>query len=56
MLPQDIDAEVEKLKVRKIELTNRLNFVTDFEEKEEIEKEIESIQKQIDLLESLRTK
>ncbi|MBI4010178.1 MAG: hypothetical protein HY361_03245 [Candidatus Aenigmarchaeota archaeon] len=47
---QDIDMEIEKLKFRKIELTNKLNIAYDFEEKEDIRLDIQRLQQQIDTL------
>lgn len=55
MLPEDIEEEIEKLKLRKVELTNKMNLTTDYEEKEEIKQSIDNIQKQIDLLEKLKS-
>lgn len=56
MLPKDVDSEIEKLKAKKIEIANRINLTTDFEEKEELQREIERIQAQIEILEKLKTK
>ncbi len=47
----DIESEIEKLRLKKVELTNKLNIEYDFDEKEEIRKEVQSIQQQIDTLE-----
>jgi hypothetical protein len=56
MLPKDVDAEIERLKIKKIEIANRINLTSDFEEKEELRREVERIQAQIEILEKLRTK
>lgn len=56
MFGKDIEVEIEKLKMRKVELTNKLNLVEEFEEKEQIESEIARIQKQIEILERLKGK
>jgi hypothetical protein len=56
MLPNEVDAEIEKLKVKKVELTSKLNLVEEFEEKEQIEDEIARIQRQIEILEKLKSK
>jgi hypothetical protein len=56
MLPNEIDAEIEKLKVKKVELTSKLNIAEEFEEREQLESEIARIQKQIEILEKLKTK
>lgn len=54
MLKEDIDKEIEKLKGKKVELTSRLNLINNFDEKEELQNEIEIIQKQIDVLEKFK--
>ena len=54
MLPEDVEAEVEKLRIKKIELANRLNLTNDYDEKEELRSDIERIQKQIDTLERFK--
>ena len=50
----DIDNEIEKLKMRKVEITHKLNMTDFVDEKEEYMKELESIQKQIEVLERLK--
>ena len=54
MLPEDVEGEIERLKLRKVELTNRLNIIDDYDEKEDLREDIERIQKQIDILERFR--
>ncbi|MBI2547371.1 MAG: hypothetical protein HYW23_02905 [Candidatus Aenigmarchaeota archaeon] len=49
----DIKDEIERLKMRKVELVHKLNLVEFMDEKEEYEKEIERIQRQIDILEKM---
>jgi hypothetical protein len=44
------------LKVKKVELTSKLNIAEEFEEREQLESEIARIQKQIEILEKLKTK
>ncbi len=56
MLPKDVDIEIEKLKAKKIGLANKINLTRDFEEKEELQKEVERIQNQIDVLEKFKSK
>jgi hypothetical protein len=56
MLPSEVDAEIERLKVKKVELTSKLNLVEEFEEKEQLESEIAKIQQQIEILEKLKSK
>lgn len=50
----DIDDEIERLKMKKVEITHRLNTSEFIDEKEEYAKELEIIQKQIDILERLK--
>lgn len=54
MLRTDVEEEIEKLKMKKIEITNRMNLAISFDEKEELKDEIERIQKQIETLEKFR--
>ncbi len=56
MRAEDIEEEVEKLKSRKVELTNRMNMTTSFDDKEELKQDIGRITAQIDLLEKLKAK
>ena len=51
---QDFEVEVERLKAKKLELVSKLNLTSDFDEKEEYEKRIESLERQIRLLEKLK--
>ncbi len=53
-MTDEIISEIEKLKLRKIELTNRLNLTRDYENKEEIKEEIARIAKQIGVLEGYK--
>ena len=50
MLIKDVEEEIEKLKVRKIELTSKMNMTTRFDEEEEIKDDIDRIDKQIEIL------
>lgn len=50
----DIDDEIERLKMRKVELTHRLNTAEYVDEKEDCKRDIEIIQKQIDILERMK--
>lgn len=54
MLEADLEKEIERLKVKKVELTNKMNLTTSFDEKEEYTKEIEIIQRQIEVLEKFK--
>ncbi len=49
----DIDDELERLRARRVELTRKLDFAEFVDEKEEYTKELEAIQKQIDILERM---
>ena len=50
----DITDEIERLKMKKVELTHRLNMAEFLDEKEEYKKSLEIIQKQIDVLEKVK--
>ncbi len=56
MLTEDAESEIERLKSKKIEVTNKINMTSDFNEKEELQMEIKRIQNQIDVLEKLKLK
>jgi hypothetical protein len=51
---EDIEEEIEKLKARKIELTNSMNMTTSFDDKEELRQDINRITSQVELLEKLK--
>jgi len=53
MLPKDVEVEIENLKLKKVDLTNRMNITDDYDEKESMKETIEKIQKQIEILEKL---
>jgi len=55
MMAKDVEDEIEKLKVRRIELTNRMNMTTSFDDKENLKSDIDKINKQIDILEKMKT-
>lgn len=50
----DIGDEIERLKMKKVEITHRLNLAEFVDEKEEYTKELEIIQRQIDILEKMK--
>ncbi len=50
----EIEMEIEKLKMRKVDLTNSMNITTDYEEKETIKEAIGEIQRQISILEKMK--
>lgn len=56
MQPEEVEKEIEKLKVKKLELMTKANLTNDFNEKETFEKEIVGINNQIETLEKLKKK
>ena len=52
---EEIEREIEKLKAKKVELLGKMNLTHDFDEKERYEMEIERIDKQIKLLERMKS-
>ena len=54
MLPEDVDKEIDKLKVRIIELTNMMNMSTSFDDKEALKADIDIINKQIEIIEKMK--
>ncbi len=54
MLPKDVDIEIDKLKRKKMGLVNKINTTTDYEEKEQLQQDMQHIQQQINTLEKLR--
>ena len=52
----DIDDEIERLKMKKVEITHKLNLAEFVDEKEDYTKDLEIIQRQIDILEKLKIK
>jgi hypothetical protein len=53
-LEPELKEEIEKLKMKIVELTNKVNMTISFDEKEEYQKEIELVKKQIVVLEKLK--
>jgi hypothetical protein len=56
MLPEDVERDVERLRVKKTELATKINMVADFNEREKLEEELSIISSQITTLEKLKTK
>ena len=59
MTPEEIDGiaeEIEKLKVKRLELTNKMNMTTSFDDKEDLREEIARINAQIDILGKFKKK
>ncbi|MEM5834537.1 MAG: hypothetical protein QXQ69_01650 [Candidatus Aenigmatarchaeota archaeon] len=56
MLVEDVEREVERLKIKKKELTTKLGLTKDSTLKEEIKNEIKRIDDQINVLEKLKMK
>ena len=52
----DITEEIEKLRVRKIELTNKMNMTVSFDDKERFKEDIANINAQIGILEKFKKK
>ncbi len=50
-----VEEEIERLKIKRIEIVNKMNLVSTFDEKEEMQDEINRIQKQIETLEKFRS-
>ena len=55
-MSSEIDSEIEKLQIKKIDIVNKLNSGASFEEKEEYDKYLDIIQKQINILETMKEK
>jgi|YelNatPaOPRAMG01_1025707.scaffolds.fasta_scaffold39645_2 hypothetical protein len=51
---EEIELEIERLKSKKVELVSKLNLASDFEEKEDLQEQLERIEKQIAMLERFR--
>lgn len=59
MDPEDrdeVEDEIEALRLKKVELTNRMNMAISFDEKEEYQQDISRISSQIDILEKFLKK
>jgi predicted site-specific integrase-resolvase len=50
----ELEDEIGRLKARKMEIVNRMNRVTSFDEKEDMQNEVNRIQKQIETLENFK--
>ena len=55
-MTDDIEKEIERLKMKKVDIVNKINLANSFDEKEEYTKDIDIIQKQIDVLEEMKGK
>jgi len=56
MQNEDVEREIEKLKAKKLEITNKMNLIDDFEQHDDFEKQVARINDQIRTLEKLRSK
>lgn len=59
MAPEEADEiveEIEKLKLRKVKLTNNMNMTISFDDKEDLKQDIARINEQIDILEKFKKK
>ena len=54
MEKSELEDEIGRLKARKMEIINKVNLVTSFDEKEDMQNEVNRIQKQIDTLEKFK--
>jgi uncharacterized protein YicC (UPF0701 family) len=54
MMRNDVNEEIDRLKARKVELSNKMNMVTSFDEKDELKEEIGRLNAQIATLERLQ--
>ena len=54
MMNEDVNGEVDRLKARKVELSNRMNMTTSFDDKEDIKEEIGRLNAQIAMLEKFK--
>jgi archaellum component FlaC len=50
----ELDKEIERLKIKQAELSGKLSFVNDFELKEKLELQLSSINSQIKTLENFK--
>lgn len=55
MQREDVEREIEKLKLKANELRNKTSMTEDFEKKDDLEKQIAAIQNQIRTLEKLKS-
>jgi hypothetical protein len=53
VLSEDVRGEIDKLRARRLELTNRMNMTTSFDEKDVIREDLLRITRQIEVLEKL---
>ena len=55
MFSKDIEDEIERLKAKKLELTNKINLTSDFEEREDLRAQVKKIEEQIRTLEKFKS-
>ena len=53
---RQLEDEIEKLRAKKLEITNKMNMVVSFDEKEDYKLDIARINSQIDILEKFKKK
>ena len=56
MQNEDVEREIERLKLKKNEISNKLSLIDDFEQHDSLEKELARINDQIRTIEKLRQK
>ena len=54
MMISDVNEEVDRLKARKVELSNRMNMTTSFDDKDELKEDIIRLDAQIATLERMQ--
>jgi hypothetical protein len=56
MMSEDVEKEIDRLKIKRDELANKASMTKDFNRRDELEQEIAVIANQIKMLERLSTK
>ena len=54
VMRNDVNEEIDRLKARKVELSQRMNTSTSFDDKDELKEEIERLNAQIAMLEKFK--
>lgn len=55
-MANEVEKEIEKLRIRKVSIVNKVNKSTSSDEKEGYEEELEAIQRQIEILERFKNR
>lgn len=56
MQNEDVEREIQRLKSKKVEISNKMNLIDDFEQHDTLERELARINDQIRTIEKLRQK